>query len=564
MRRFLLISSVVLAGVTAGAAQSPTPAAPSGDKAVVARPTLPADPPPVAPEFKANLNPLPSTERVGVDVADQMPLTLADAVKLALENNNDIDASKMNSEIAKFTLRAARGGFDPALTSDSFYENRSTPTASVIGGARDGLVTLKSLGSSLGIGGLSGFAGGRYNLGFTNSKTNTSNSNATLNPQYPTLLSLSYTQPLLRGRTSDNSRRILEIAKRNVTMTDSQFEQRTMEVVSQVEQAYWDLVFALRNLQVQIEAVKQARLQLESNQRLVEKGVLAPIETVAASAQIGTLEQGVFTAQASVTAAENNLKTLILPDRKDATWSKAVVPVSPVDISVPRVPLEEAVKSALESRPEVAQSATDEEVAKINEKYFREQTRPQVDLTASYSSTGLAGGLTAASVNPATGQLRVPQRFIGGYGTSLESLVNNEYPTYRVGLTISLPFGNRAAKANYGAALVESNMVRNERAQLEQRIEAEVRNAVQNLRSAEARLQAAAASRSAAEQLFESEQRQFKNGTTTVFLVFQRQNELVAAKARELQAQTDLNKAVSVFQRVTGTTLKVNNIQIGK
>lgn len=505
-----------------------------------------------------------SADRTGVDVADQLTLTVAEAVRLALENNNDIDASRMNSEIAKFTLRAARGGFDPALNSESFYENRSTPTASIIGGARDGLVTLKTLNTSLGIAGLSPFGGGRYSFGLVNSKTNTSNSNATLNPQYPTLLSLSYTQPLLRGRSSDSTRRTLEIAKRNVALTDSQFEQRTMEIVSQVEGAYWDLVFALRNLQVQTEAVKQARLQLESNQRLVEKGVLAPIENVAASAQVTTIEQGVFTAQAAVTAAENNLKTLILPDRKAATWSKALVPVSPVGIEVPRVPLQEAVRSALESRPEISQLAQGEEIAKINEKFFRSQTRPQIDLTASYSATGLAGGLTAASVNSTTGQLRVPERFVGGYSTSLENLFSNDYPTYRMGLTISLPFGNRAAKANLGAALVESELVKNERAQVEQRIEAEVRNATQNLKSAEARLQAASASRASAEQLFESEQRQFRNGTTTVFLVFQRQNDMVAAKARELQAQTDLNKAVSVFQRVTGNTLKANNIEIKK
>ena len=187
-----------------------------------------------------------------------------------------------------------------------------------------------------------------------------------------------------------------------------------------------------------------------------------------------------------------------------------------------------------------------------------------MDLTGSYSSSGLAGGLTAASVNPSTGQLRVPERFIGGWSTSVDSLLSNDYPTYRVGLTITLPFGNRAAQANLGAARVELDMVRNGRAQTEQLIEAEVRNALQNLRSAEARLQAAVASRSSAEQLFESEQRQFRNGTTTVFLVFQRQNELIAAKGRELQAQTDLNKAVSVFQRVTGNTLKVHNVEISK
>ncbi|MCV4726335.1 TolC family protein, partial [Escherichia coli] len=74
----------------------------------------------------------------------------------------------------------------------------------------------------------------------------------------------SYTQPIFRGRDIDLNRRNIEIAKKNLTLSDSQFRQRAVDVIASVEQSYWDLTFALRNLQVQIEAVKQARLQLES------------------------------------------------------------------------------------------------------------------------------------------------------------------------------------------------------------------------------------------------------------------------------------------------------------
>lgn len=508
--------------------------------------------------------PVPSQERVGVDSSNQLTLTVAEAVKLALENNNDIDVSRMNLRIAEFALKAARGGYDPSLISENFYENRSTPTASVIGGARNGLVTLKTMSSTVGVGGLSGIGGGKYNFGFSNSKTNTSNSNATLNPQYPTLLSFSYTQPLLRGRTLDQTKRGLTIAKKNVELSDSQFKQRTAETVAQVEQAYWDLVYALRNLQVQTEAVKQARLQMESNERLVQKGVLAPIENVAANAQVKTIEQNVYTAQALVTAAENNLKSLILPDRGSDVWGKVILPVSPTDAVVPKMALQEAIEAAFKNRPEMDQLETTADINKVNEKFFRDQTRPQVDFTSSYSAQGLAGGLTSASINPSTGLLRVPEQFVGGYNKSLDNLFSNDYPTYRFGLTVSLPFGNRTARANLGIVLAEGNIIRNNRAQVEQEIGAEVRNALQNLRSAEARLQAATASRQLAEQLYESEQRQFRNGTTTVFLVFQRQNELIAAKGRELQAQTDLNKSVSFFNRVIGNTLSANNIDVVK
>ncbi|MCA1637993.1 MAG: TolC family protein [Acidobacteria bacterium] len=295
----------------------------------VAPAQLPDDPPPIAPNFEAPLRPLPSVERVGVNVADQLPLSLQDAITLALQNNNDIDSSRIDVQIAEFNLRGARGVYDPVIATESYYERRTTPVASTIGGGANGSVTQSDFNNGFGASGFSPYAGGSYNVDFSASRLNTTNQNATLNPQYPSALTLSYMQPLWRGLRFDNNRRTIEIAKKNLSLTDAQFRQRTIEVIAQVEQAYWDLAFSLRNLQVQIDAVKQARLQLESNQRMVSKGALAPIEIVAANTQITTFEQNVYTAQESVTRAENNLKTLMLPDRAAEIWSRALVPVSP-------------------------------------------------------------------------------------------------------------------------------------------------------------------------------------------------------------------------------------------
>jgi len=439
------------------------------------------------------------------------------------------------------------------------------------------------LTGGFGVNGFSRIGGGSYSADFSSSRTDTTNQNATLNPQFPSVLTLSYTQPLFRGRRTDNNRRTIEIAKKNLSLSDAQFRQKAVEVIAQVEQAYWDLAYALRNLQVQIDAVKQARMQLESNQRLVEKGVLAPIDIIAANAQITTFEQNVYTAQEQVTQAENTLKTLMLPDRNNDIWPRALVPVSPVDLEVPKVPLEQAVSAALTNRQELAQLQTSAEINKINEKYFRDQTKPQIDLVGTYTSNGLAGSVVPRTVVPSAFNLRVNQlsvlaglepipintnptaitpNLVGGYFKSLSNLLQQDYPTYNIGVTISLPFGNTTAKANLGRTLAEGTQIQNQRAQQEQLIEADVRNSLQTLRSAEARLQAAAATRASAEQLFESEQRQFRAGTSTVFLVFQRQTTLISARGVELQAQTDLNKAISTFQRVIGTTLKANSVEI--
>ena len=317
---------------------------------------LPSDPPPVAPDFKATERPMPSAERVGVDQVNQLPLSLDEAIESALKNSNDINASRNDVKIAEFNLRGARGVYDPLLNSQSYYQSASTPTASTIGGAVNGQVTQKQLFGSAGVTGYSPYFGGSYDLSFTNSRTNTSNRNATLNPQFPSALTLTYTQPLFRNLRFDQNRHNIEIAKKNLSLSDAQFRQKAIDIIAQVEQAYWNLAFALRNLQVQIDAVKQARTQLESNQRQVDKGVLAPIDVVAATAQITTFEQNVYTAQEDVTKAENTLKTLILPDRKDPTWARVITPVSPVTLDPPQIGLEIALSEALKNRPEISRT----------------------------------------------------------------------------------------------------------------------------------------------------------------------------------------------------------------
>ena len=548
----LCVLVLVFLGMMCAFAQTPSP---------TTTPTVPSvDPTPAQPSFDKAAKAMPSVERVGVGVADPLSLTLEQAIEMALKNNNDIDASRNDVSIAEFGVKGARGIYDPLFNSQTFYESRTTPTASTIGGAVNGSVTQKQFFNDLGLAGFVPKYGGSYDVIFSQSRTNTSNRNATLNPQFPTNFTAAYTQPLWRNRTIDNNRRSIEIAKKNVTLSDAQLRIRAIDVIATVEQGYWDLVFAMRNLQVQTDTLRQAREQLESNKRLVDRGVLAPIELVAANAQIATFEQAIYLAQESVTRAENALKTLLLPDRTAAEWSRALTPVTPVSPNVPRIGLEVATAEALKNRPEIAQLEISAEINRIDQQYYRTQTKPQIDLVGTYTSAGLAG-----SPNPlSSGATSVPDNLKGGYFTSLGNLLAQDYPTYRAGVQISLPWGNRTAKANLGRTLVEADRLANNRAQTEQIIEAEVRNALQALRSAEARLASATEARTAAEELYNSEQRQFRSGTTTFYLVLQRQTELTAARGRELQAQTDLNKAISEFQRAIGTTLSSNNVTVSK
>jgi outer membrane protein TolC len=552
----------------AGNAQVPA-GSPSAVPTPIPTPVAVADPTPdttlpVQPTFNIPLRPMPNGARVGVALDNQLPLTLEQAIELALSNNNDIDASRNTARISDFGLSGARGVYDPLLAAEGYYESLTTPTASAIGGAVNGAVTQTRFFGSAGMSGFSPYQGGSYSALFNSSRTTTSNTNSFLNPQFPSSLVFNYVQPLWRGRTIDNNRRTIEIAKKNLDMTDAQLRQRAIEVVAAVERAYWDLVFALRNHQVQIETLRQSREQLESNRRLVSSGVLAPIEIVSATAQVTTFEQTVFQALDAVTRAENTLKTLLLPDRRSPEWSRALTPVTPVEVIVPSIGLEVAVAEAMKNRPEIDQLEATAEINQIDQRFYRNQTKPQIDLVGSYTAQGLAGTETPAAISPTTGLSRVPPNLVGGYLSSLGNLAALDYPSYRVGLNISLLWGNRVAKANLGQSIVEGERIQNNLAQTEQVIEAEVRNALQTLRTAESRLQSSTDARTAAEELYASEQRLFRGGTSTFYLVLQRQTELAAARARELQARTDLNKAISEFQRSMGTTLTVNNVTITK
>ena len=226
--------------------------------------------------------------------------------------------------------------------------------------------------------------------------------------------------------------------------------------------------------------------------------------------------------------------------------------------------MEVAVAEALKNRPEITQLDAAADINRIDQRYYRNQTKPQIDLVGSYTAQGLAGTETPAAISPTTGLSRVPPNLVGGYPTSLGNLAALDYPSYRLGVSISLPWGNRIAKANLGRSLVEADRIANNRAQTEQVVEAEVRNALQALRSAESRLTSATDARAAADELYASEQRQFRGGTSTFYLVLQRQTELAAARGRELQARTDLNKAISEFNRAIGMTLTVNNVTVSK
>ncbi|MBI3473952.1 MAG: TolC family protein [Candidatus Solibacter usitatus] len=532
------------------------------------------------------LNPTqPAPRRVGVDIA-QRDLTLAQAIEMALKNNLEIEVEKTNRAAAGEAVRAARGYWDPAFRWLPSLERRNTPTGSVLQGA--GGVLAEHLHSQ-------NFAfrqrlpweGAQLNVDFDNSRQASTNPFVSLNPFVTSRLLVSVTQPLLRNRLIDRERAELKIRRKNQDLSALDFELRTIDVITRVEQTYWDLVAARQDVSVKADAVEWAREQLARNRRMIDAGALAPVELSASEAELERRLDTWYASIGVVTEVENALKTLLAPDRAAALWSEEIVPVDerlagPAGI----YDLRENVNQAVAARPELRLIQARQQVNEIERRQNVEQVKPQVNLVASWSSAGLAGS-TRPGDNPfsasqaalyerlnqlsakaglpplsAAGFGSLPDRLVGGYGATLSNLFSGGYQTAQVGLSFDFNLRNNTAEANLAQTALAARRLKIQQAQLEQAIEAQVRNALQAIQTARQRQAAAQAGARAAKDKLDSETRLFQTGESTNFLVLTRQNEYADSRRREVVANLDYNKAVSRLAQAMGSTLRDHKVSV--
>jgi outer membrane protein len=579
-KQLFIITTILLLCLTIANAQDTTPTPEIKDTQKV-EPEKLKGVPEIEPNYKSDEKSLPDLGRVGVDMLDQKPLGLREAIKLALENNKDIEVSRQTVKSAEFDLQSADGVYEPRLFGQSYYERNTSPNLSIFSSNKT--TATGTLANSLNYQGLLRKNGTSYSFALTNQRVTTNNTIAILNPQYNTGLNFSMTQPLRRGRKIDQQRRVIEIAKKNLSLTDTQFRQKTIDVITTVQRAYWDLTFALRNLQVQRDGVRDAKEQLEHNQRLVNEGQLAPIDVIAVETQVANFELSVYDALETVNRAENILKNLIATDRKDTLWGVSIVPTDKVDLEIPATNLPEALQLALQNRPEIEINEAAKSINEIDRIFYKEQTKSQVDFVASYTTTGLSGSFNnnfklpftptvcspdpstpacVAAIQAQTAAIRTSAKtFSGGFQSNISDILLQRYPTLRFGITFNIPLKNKTAAAQIGKNLVEADKIKTQREQLEQAIQVDVRNALQSLRTSEARLRAAAIARENSQKQYESEQRKLDAGQSDVYKVLERQTALMNARSNELRSQTELNKSVAELQRATGNSLKANNVE---
>ncbi len=247
-------------------------------------------------------------------ISGQTKITLSEAIERTLANDPDLRISRIQRDEAGFSVRAAQGAYDPVFGVSTSRTRTVMPESSILSGSADGKLTVLQWTGGPQLSGIT-TTGATYSLQFTASKQQNDSLFNTLNPQYPTAVNLNVTQPLWRGLRFDENRHRILVARKNRQLSNEQLRQRIIEVVTQAVSAYWELDYAAHNLDVQVEAVRLAERQYQSNHRLSDQGVLAPVDVVAAQTQVATFEQSLFAAQQLLTQAENN------PEKHDAAKS---------------------------------------------------------------------------------------------------------------------------------------------------------------------------------------------------------------------------------------------------
>jgi outer membrane protein TolC len=472
-------------------------------------------------------------------------LRLEEAVTLALEKNLDIQVARLEPQSVDFVVAGFQNQFNPVFASTVGQRDLfQLPTRTINGGSRVNQATT-TYNASL-VQDLKWF-GGSYSLSWSNSRVASSDALATRNPLYTTGVVASYVQPILRGFKIDNTRQQLSINLINRDISEESARATVVQTLANVRNAYWDLVFAQSSVEVALRALELADKLVEDNEARVEVGTLAPLDIVQAQAEAATRRQNLAAAEAAASTAELALKRYIVSGTDDPLWQHTLRPVDLPSLSPAPADIEGAIRTAIADRTDLTNLRRNLQSNDINIQYFRNQSLPALDVTASYGAQGLGG---PELVRQGSG-LDSPVGSIlpGNYFDALSILRRLDYPNWNFNVTLSYPLFASQATAQHARARLQRNQNVTRIRALEVQVAAEVANAALTVQSNLKRVEAATAARELAQKRLEAEQSRFEVGMTTNFFVVQAQRDLRDAANVELRALADYRKSLVNFER---------------
>jgi outer membrane protein len=560
-------------------------------------------------------------------------LSIDDAVALALENNLDIDIARYNLNIADTDYLRAKSGASILGVNAGIVQNTpgggvgglggtvgsgtggTTVAPSGVGTGTNGLVS-----STLGIGSpitsfdpivtstlqldkndtestsvfspvpvvgqntytanfayTQGFQWGTaLSVGFNNSHVTTNNPTSLLTPDVNANFQFRITQNLLQGFGSLPNLRFIRIAKNNREISDVAFRLQIITTVDQIEDMYWDLVYAYENVRVQQEALTYAQKALTDTKQQAQVGTVPPIQVVSAQSTVSTDEQNLILAQNNLELEKLLVKNALSRSIEDPVLAEAdVIPTSTMQVPQEEavVPIQDLINAALAHRAELVESRIDLNSRDLSSKAVRNAMLPTLDAFAYYGGSGVGGNVNPALLPPTcnppstcfSGSSAPPPFANGGpvgYGGTLNQLVSSTAPDKGVGLTLSIPLRNREAQANQVRAELEYRQAQVRLHQLENQIRIEVRNAQFDVKQNRASVQAAQYAVDFARQTLDADQQKLKVGLTTTTAILQDASVLTTSESNLVSAKAAYEKSRVELDRATGLLLDHSGIDV--
>jgi outer membrane protein TolC len=560
-------------------------------------------------------------------------LSIDDAVALALENNLDLDIARYNLNIAEADLLRAKSGASILGVNTGIVQN--TPGGGVGGlggtvGSGTGGTTVAAGGAGTGTNGLvsstlgigspitsfdpqltgtlqldkndtesvsvfspvpvvaqntytsnfgytQGFQwGGTLTAAFNNTHLTTNNPTSLLTPQLGSNFQFRFTQNLLQGFGFLANTRFIRIARNNREISDVAFRLQIITTVDQIENMYWDLVYAYENVRVQQESLTYAQKALDDSKRQAQVGTVAPIQVVSSQSTVATDQQNLIVAQNNLQLQQLLMKNALSRSIEDPVLAEAdVIPTSTMELPLqePVTPIQDLINDALRHRAELVESRIDLQSRDINTKAVRNAMLPTLQAFAYYGGSGVGGDVNALvpncsttsgslCFNPTTAPPPFQTANTVSYVGTLNQLVNSTAPDKGLGLTLSIPLRNRLAQSNQVRAELEYRQAQVRELQLENQVRIEVRNAQFDVRQNRVSVQAAQSAVDLARQTLDADQQKLKVGLTTQTAILQDAATLTTGESNLVSAKAAYEKSRIELDRATGLLLDHAGIDI--
>jgi outer membrane protein TolC len=560
-------------------------------------------------------------------------LSIDDAIALALENNLDLEIARYNLNIADADVLRARSGASILGVNTGVVQN--TPGGGVGGlggsvGSGTGGTTVAAGGAGTGTNGLvsstlgvgapitsfdpqlsgtlqldknqtesvsifspvpivaqntytsdfgysQGFPWGGILTGvFNNTHSTTNNPTTLLAPQLGSNFQFRFTQNLLQGFGFLPNTRFIRIAKNNREISDVAFRLQVITTVDQIENMYWDLVYAYENVRVQEESLTYTQKALEDAKRQAQVGTVPPIQVVSAQSAVATGQQNLIVAQNNLQLQQLLMKNALSRSIEDPVLAEAdVIPTSTMLVPQqdPVIPIQDLINEALQHRAELVETRIDLNSRDLNNKAVRNAMLPTLQAFAYYGGSGVGGNInpnvpvcSATSSKFCFDQTTAPPPFQHstsvGYGSTLNQLVNSTAPDKGVGLTLTIPIRNRLAQSNQVRAQLEYRQALVRQHQLENQVRIEVRNAQFDVKQNRAAVQAAQSAVDLARQTLEADQQKLKVGLTTQTAILQDAATLKTGESNLVSAKAAYEKSRIELDRATGLLLDHAGIDV--